>query len=43
MLKKILICSLVFVSVNLFSQNKKTEKADATFESGEYYKALNSI
>jgi len=40
MLKNFLIFCLLLVSVNLFSQNKRTEKADATFESGEYYKAL---
>ena len=34
----ILIISL-FISISTFSQSKRTEKADAYFESGEYYKA----
>ncbi len=40
MLKNLLIFCLVFVTINLFSQDKITEKADVTFESGEYFKAL---
>ncbi len=40
MLKKVLFIFLILIAGNLFSQNKRTEKADATFETGEYYKAL---
>lgn len=34
------IVILLFITTNVFSQNKKVEKADETFGTGEYYKAM---
>jgi len=36
----IILMSILFVNNNLFSQNKRTRKADASFEAGEYFKAV---
>ena len=38
---KLSILLVIFLSVNYssFSQNKKTKRADASFDAGEYFKA----